>query len=210
MKSYISSLPDRFIKTNQKIDATAILCSTSWLVFNDEGIRQVLIFKKDGTLYVTTNGDVTISKWEYIKANASIVLTVNGKTAMYHPAGYDNALFCLKKDGVEEFTCMADQKTEHLFESLTMKALEDYMPEGVSWTHPDGGLFLWLTFPEYIDSKILLEDCIKRKVAFVPGEPFYAEHPEKNHCRINFSFVDDEKLIEGIKNIAEAVKAYKH
>lgn len=93
---------------------------------------------------------------------------------------------------------------------VMLKALEDYMPEGVSWTHPDGGLFLWLTFPEYIDSKILLEDCIKRKVAFVPGEPFYAEHPEKNHCRINFSFVDDEKLIEGIKNIAEAVKAYKH
>lgn len=92
---------------------------------------------------------------------------------------------------------------------VMLKALEDYMPEGVTWTRPDGGLFLWITFPEYIDSKVLLEDCIKRKVAFVPGEPFYAEHPEKNHCRMNFSFVDDEKLIEGIKNIAEAVKEYK-
>ena len=91
-----------------------------------------------------------------------------------------------------------------------LKALEDYMPEGVSWTHPDGGLFLWLTFPDYIDSKILLQDCIKKGVAFVPGEPFFAENPEKNHCRINFSFVDDEKLIEGIKKIAEAVKEYKH
>ena len=93
---------------------------------------------------------------------------------------------------------------------VMLKALEDYMPEGVSWTHPDGGLFLWLTFPEYIDSKILLQDCIKKKVAFVPGEPFYAEHPETNHCRINFSFVDEEKLVEGVKRIAEAVKEYKH
>ena len=93
---------------------------------------------------------------------------------------------------------------------VMLKALKDYMPEGVSWTKPAGGLFLWITFPEYIDASVLLEDCIKRKVAFVPGAPFYAEHPEKNHCRMNFSFVDDDKLIEGIKNIAEAVKDYKH
>ena len=93
---------------------------------------------------------------------------------------------------------------------VMLKALADYMPKGVTWTKPDGGLFLWITFPEYIDSNVLLQDCIKRKVAFVPGAPFFAEEPEKNHCRMNFSFVDDEKLIEGIKNIAEAVKAYKH
>lgn len=91
---------------------------------------------------------------------------------------------------------------------VMLEALEKYMPEGVSWTHPNGGLFLWITFPENVDTKELLVECIKRKVAFVPGEPFYAAEPEKNHCRMNFSFVDDEKLIEGIKNIAEALNVY--
>ncbi|MDO4198365.1 MAG: PLP-dependent aminotransferase family protein [Erysipelotrichaceae bacterium] len=93
---------------------------------------------------------------------------------------------------------------------VMLKALEDYMPEGVSWTTPDGGLFLWLTFPKHIDSKLLLEDCIKKKVAFVPGDAFFAEDVETNHCRINFSFVDDKKLIQGVKNIAEAIKEYNH
>ena len=91
---------------------------------------------------------------------------------------------------------------------VMLAALKEYMPDGVTWTHPEGGLFLWLTFPKYIDAQILLDKCIERKVAFVPGAPFFAEKPEKNHCRINFSFVDDEKIVRGIRNIANAIKEY--
>ena len=91
---------------------------------------------------------------------------------------------------------------------VMLEALKEYMPDGVTWTHPEGGLFLWLTFPKYIDAQILLDKCIERKVAFVPGAPFFAEKPEKNHCRINFSFVDDEKIVRGIRNIANAIKEY--
>ncbi|MDO4501498.1 MAG: PLP-dependent aminotransferase family protein [Erysipelotrichaceae bacterium] len=93
--------------------------------------------------------------------------------------------------------------------NVMLKALETYMPSDVTWTHPQGGLFLWITFPEGVDSKKLLQECIKRKVAFVPGEPFFAESPEKNHCRMNFSFVDDSKIEEGIKLISESLRAYQ-
>ena len=92
---------------------------------------------------------------------------------------------------------------------VMLKALEEYMPEGVSWTHPQGGLFLWITFPEDVDAGELLKECIRRKVAFVPGAPFYAQDPEKNHCRINFSFADDDKIVEGVRNMALALKEFQ-
>lgn len=91
---------------------------------------------------------------------------------------------------------------------VMLNCLEKYMPKEVSWTHPNGGLFLWITFPTNVDSKELLKECIKHKVAFVPGEPFYANEIEKNHCRVNFSFVDDKRLEEGVRNMALAFKEY--
>lgn len=91
---------------------------------------------------------------------------------------------------------------------VMLSSLEKHMPEGVTWTHPMGGLFLWLTFPDSVDTKELLTICLEKKVAFVPGEPFFANNGEKNHCRMNFSFVHDDKIETGIKAIAEAYREY--
>ena len=63
---------------------------------------------------------------------------------------------------------------------------------GVSWTRPEGGLFLWVTLPEKIDTRELFYEAIKFKVAFVPSEAFYGEDPDTNHMRINFSYPSKE------------------
>jgi 2-aminoadipate transaminase len=81
-----------------------------------------------------------------------------------------------------------------------------FPPEsGVSWTVPEGGLFLWVTVPAHIDTAELFFEAIEHKVAFVPGEQFYGENPERNHMRINFSFVSKEELAEAVRRLAACI-----
>ncbi len=84
---------------------------------------------------------------------------------------------------------------------------EHFPPEtGVTWTVPEGGLFLWVTVPEHIDTDQLFFEAIEHKVAFVPGSQFYGENPERNHMRINFSFVSKEDLAEAVRRLANCVR----
>ena len=93
---------------------------------------------------------------------------------------------------------------------LTLKALEEYMPQGVSWTKPDGGLFLLITLPEWYDSKELFDVAIKKNVAFVIGEAFFCDGSGKNTFRMNFSFMDDDSIVEGVKRLASAIEEFMH
>ncbi|MBN2460586.1 MAG: PLP-dependent aminotransferase family protein [Candidatus Cloacimonetes bacterium] len=87
-----------------------------------------------------------------------------------------------------------------------MKAFEEYMPPGVTWTRPQGGLFLFLRLPEHMDSEQLFLKAIKKKVAFVVGAAFHCDGSGKNTMRINFSFMSKEKNIEGVKRLAEVIR----
>ena len=90
-----------------------------------------------------------------------------------------------------------------------LKTMEETFPPetGVTWTKPDGGLFLWVTLPKHIDTETLFFEAIKYKVAFVPGWQFYGENPSNNHMRINFSFASKEDLIEAVKRLATCINA---
>ncbi len=89
---------------------------------------------------------------------------------------------------------------------VMLKAIEEYFPKEVTYTHPEGGLFTWLTFPEHIDGKALAQKAIEKKVAFVPGGAFYPNGGNLNHARLNYSASDEETIIEGIKRLAEVIK----
>ena len=84
--------------------------------------------------------------------------------------------------------------------------LEKYMPEGVRWTYPEGGLFLWLTLPETIDTVALYDEALSAGVAYVAGSFFYVDGSHRNTMRLNFSFVAEEKMEPGIKLLANLVK----
>ncbi|ASA78700.1 PLP-dependent aminotransferase family protein [Thermococcus sp. 5-4] len=87
-----------------------------------------------------------------------------------------------------------------------LEALEEYMPEGVKWTKPDGGMFIWVTLPEGIDTKVMAEKAISRGVAYVPGEAFFAHREVKNAMRLNFTYVPEEKIRDGVKRLAEVIE----
>ena len=80
--------------------------------------------------------------------------------------------------------------------------LEKYMPEGVRWTYPEGGLFLWLTLPEEIDTVALYDQALAAGVAYVAGSFFYQDGSHRNTMRLNFSFIEEEKMEPGIQLLA--------
>ncbi|HOE90862.1 MAG TPA: PLP-dependent aminotransferase family protein [Candidatus Cloacimonadota bacterium] len=88
-----------------------------------------------------------------------------------------------------------------------LKALEEFMPKEITWTKPEGGLFLFVTCPEYMDTNELFKKAIEKNVAFVSGTSFYCDGEGKNTMRLNFSFCSKETNYEGIKRLAEAIKS---
>lgn len=86
-----------------------------------------------------------------------------------------------------------------------LECLDKYMPEKVKWTRPDGGLFLFVTLPEGYDTTELFKMAIDQNVAFVIGEAFHCDNSGKNTMRLNFSFMDDANIEEGIKRLAAAI-----
>jgi 2-aminoadipate transaminase len=81
-------------------------------------------------------------------------------------------------------------------------ALRAEMPAGYEWTHPDGGMFLWVTGPAELDGLTLLEQAIKRQVAFVPGRDFFPTEGGRNYLRLNFSNSPPEQIREGVHRLA--------
>ena len=92
---------------------------------------------------------------------------------------------------------------------LMMDCFEKYLPEGVKWTNPEGGLFLFVYLPEHMDAEKLFKIAIANKVAFVLGTVFYCDGSGKNTLRINFSYCSDEQIIEGVKRLGQAIREYK-
>jgi 2-aminoadipate transaminase len=89
-----------------------------------------------------------------------------------------------------------------------LAALQEFFPTEVTWTHPAGGLFLWVTLPADIECKALFEAALQQDVAFVPGDSFYATGDEgRRHMRLNFSNAPPERIREGIRRLSIAVRS---
>jgi 2-aminoadipate transaminase len=91
---------------------------------------------------------------------------------------------------------------------IMINALEEYMPEGsgIDWTHPEGGLFLWLTLPESMDAGELFPKAVEKKVAYVVGSAFHFDRSGHNTMRLNFSYPSEEQIDEGIRRLADLIK----
>ena len=88
-----------------------------------------------------------------------------------------------------------------------LDAMDQHFPKQVSWTRPEGGMFIWVTLPKRIDAMKLLDQAIAARVAFVPGAPFYATDPETNTLRLSFVTVPPERIREGIAILGQLIAA---
>lgn len=89
---------------------------------------------------------------------------------------------------------------------LLLSLLEEYMPKGVTWTHPEGGLFLFLTLPEGFDTVKFYDVALDNAVAYVAGTFFRTDGKGLNTMRLNFSFPDESKMCEGVKILSALIK----
>ncbi|SFD46003.1 aminotransferase-like domain-containing protein [Massilia yuzhufengensis] len=93
----------------------------------------------------------------------------------------------------DQCQCMLDAMTEHF-------------PASVTWTKPEGGMFIWVTLPKSIDAMKLLDQSLAARVAFVPGAPFYANEAASNTLRLSFVTVPPERIREGIAVLGKLIK----
>ncbi|CAN7398082.1 PLP-dependent aminotransferase family protein [Phyllobacterium sp. LjRoot231] len=95
------------------------------------------------------------------------------------------------------------QRRDHM-----LKALAQYMPDGVTWTKPEGGMFVWITLPGHMDGATLLARSIEKiRVAFVPGVAFHADGTGRNTIRLNFSLPDAQAIETGMSRLGELIKS---
>jgi 2-aminoadipate transaminase len=88
-----------------------------------------------------------------------------------------------------------------------LAALEEFMPEGTRWTHPDGGMFIWVELPHGLSGEELFPRAIEQKVAFVPGAPFFAAEPQHHTIRLNYSNRPPELIREGMRRLGSVIAA---
>jgi len=91
---------------------------------------------------------------------------------------------------------------------VMLESLEKYFPAEASWTKPEGGFFVFVTLPEYLDTDTMLYEAIKEKVAYVSGSSFYANGKGKNTMRLSFCYPSLEDIEEGIKRLARVITNY--
>jgi len=91
---------------------------------------------------------------------------------------------------------------------IAIGIMDKEFPKEVFFTRPQGGLFAWVELPEKINARSLLEACLERKVAFVPGGSFYPNNPKENTLRLNFSNMSEDKICEGMNILAEVIKDF--
>jgi len=91
---------------------------------------------------------------------------------------------------------------------IMLKSLDSHMPKGVSWTRPQGGFFIWMTLPEPLSSRDVVERGKSEGVYFFGGNPFFAEDETGQHLRLSFSYVQPKKIQEGIDRLGQILKSH--
>jgi len=83
-----------------------------------------------------------------------------------------------------------------------LSALEEHMPAGTTWTHPDGGFYVWVTLPEGFDTAAMLPRAVTARVAYVPGNAFYADGLGTRQLRLSYCFPTSDRITEGVRRLA--------
>lgn len=89
---------------------------------------------------------------------------------------------------------------------IMLKSIETFFPKCIKYTRPKGGLFIWIELPKNLDASKVLEEALKQNVAFVPGGSFFANGEKNNYFRLNYSNMNEELIVEGIKRLGNVLK----
>lgn len=146
----------------------------------------------------------------WVVANADLInkiaLAKQGMDLCTSPLNQYLALWCLR-NGLVEKRLKVISEAYMRKRDLMLKTLEDSMPEGVRWTRPAGGMFIFVWLPEGMDTKVILRRAITEyRVAYVPGRSFFVDDSGKNTMRLNFTYANEPDIKEGIGRLGRLIE----
>jgi 2-aminoadipate transaminase len=177
------------------------------LYFQSKPPRSIYSFAPDKTIYLTSLSKVvgpslrlgiTIAKPEII------VALTRAKTGMDLCTGaltQQIADYVLNHPSYPKFLESARQYYNTKCQTM-IAALDKYMPKGVKWTRPMGGMFIWVTLPKNIDTKKLYFEALKHYLAFVPGYVFHIGNEKSSCLRLSYALPSNDQINRGIKTLA--------
>ena len=144
----------------------------------------------------------------FVVANAPVIrkLVLMKQAADLHSSTINQiAIHQVAERGFEAQVAKVRKTYSHRRDCM-LSALAKYMPDGTSWTKPQGGMFVWITLPKGMDgAKLLARSLETAKVAFVPGQAFFADGTGANTFRVSFSCANDEMIEEGISRLGKLI-----
>ncbi|HEV2460764.1 MAG TPA: PLP-dependent aminotransferase family protein [Ktedonobacterales bacterium] len=166
---------------------------------------------RGGVIYIATFSKILSPGlrvgWVIAAPEVIAKLTLAKQSADLHTATFNQMLaYELARDGFLERHTDTIVRAYRQRRDAMLAALAREFPAGVTWTHPQGGMFLWVTLPPGIDAADVLRDAIAHKVAFVPGAPFHPGHRGANTFRLNFSNASPADIREGVARLGEALR----
>lgn len=90
---------------------------------------------------------------------------------------------------------------------IMIETMKKEFPENCSFTHPGGGLFTWVKLPDHMDAREVFKLALEQKVAFVPGSSFFPNGGKHNYFRLNYSNMNEEKIVEGITRLGKVLRS---
>ncbi len=127
MKTYLLDIINRIKRFSATLDARTALCNRPWVVFNDSGDKEVLIFDTDGSVLITVNGIGVKRTWQWISANKSLIISQpDDSIVMLHPDYFNDFVIALNRDGTSEYAFLIDGNNPVGFAPKTLAELNDY------------------------------------------------------------------------------------
>ncbi len=181
--------------------------------FAGQHVPAVKSFDKSGhVLYMSTFSKTLAPGFRlgWLVADKNVVnkLTVLKQSADLHTdnlAQFAVAQFFADNDvdaHVKEISALYGKRKD-----LMLEGIKKYFPEGVKYTDPEGGMFLWVEVPGVDDTVELFKECLEHDVAFVPGDPFFAGEPQPGAFRLNYSNMQEDQIEVGLKRLGAALTA---
>ena len=131
MKTFIFNLADRWRQYSQELDVQEVLCAQSWCVFDNDESQEVLIFKRDGCLIISVNGDTQSYKWQYFTQNNSLLINhTDLKGTLLKPAFVNEKILIFRKDGTNEYMFLMNEQSRDINETpLSLDAVKQMLDE---------------------------------------------------------------------------------
>ena len=181
--------------------------------FSGQHVPAVKSFDKSGHVFYMSTFSKTIApgfRLGWLVADKAVVnkLTVLKQSADLHTdnlAQFAVAQFFADNDvdaHVKEISALYGKRKD-----LMLEGIKKYFPEGVKYTDPEGGMFLWVEVPGVDDTVELFKECLEHDVAFVPGDPFFAGEVQPGAFRLNYSNMKEDQIEVGLKRLGAALTA---